>query len=207
MPPGQNSGMASRDFDRRLWWLDEVAHAGPEHLDADYVAGYDHKSPTEWAEEVAALRALGIDSTSTVVDIGPGTGTFARAIAPHVARVVAVDISQAMVARMQELGIEAVRAGFLTYEHAGARPDAVFTRNALHHLPDFWKAISLRRIAALLRPGGVFMLEGLVYSFEPGEASTTIADWLAAAPTLLTRASSHRQVAEAARIRVRAMRA
>ena len=25
----------------RSWYLDELAHAGPEHLDAEYIAGYD----------------------------------------------------------------------------------------------------------------------------------------------------------------------
>jgi len=83
---------------------------------------------------------------------------------------------------MQSRGIEAVRAGFLTYEHEGKRPDAVVTRNALHHLPDFWKAIALVRIARLLRPEGVLLLEDLVYSFDPADADQAIATWLAAAP-------------------------
>ena len=164
------------------WRLDELSHAGPEHLDPDYVAAYDKKSPTDWSEDVATLQALGVGATSTVVDLGAGTGTFARAIAPHVARVVAVDVSEPMVAAMRANGVEAVRAGFLSYEHEGDPPDAVFTRNALHHLPDFWKAIALERVARLLRPGGVLLLEDLVYSFEPGEADTVIAAWLAAAP-------------------------
>ena len=164
------------------WRLDELSHAGPEHLDPDYVTAYDKKSPTDWSEDIAALHALGVGATSTVVDLGAGTGTFARAIAPHVARVVAVDVSEPMVAAMRASGVEAVRAGFLSYEHEGDPPDAVFTRNALHHLPDFWKAIALERVARLLRPGGVLLLEDLVYSFEPGEADAVIAAWLAAAP-------------------------
>ena len=76
------------------------------HLDADYVAAYDEKSPTDWSEDVATLQALGIGPTSTVVDLGAGTGTFALAIAPHVARVVAVDVSEPMVAAMRARGIE-----------------------------------------------------------------------------------------------------
>lgn len=164
------------------WRLDELAHAGPEHLDPDYVAAYDRKSPTDWGEDIATLQALGVGASSTVVDLGAGTGTFARAIAPHVARVVAVDVSEPMVAAMRANGVEAVRAGFLSYEHEGDPPDVVFTRNAFHHLPDVWKAIALERIARLLEPGGVLLLEDLVYSFEPGEADTAIAPWLAAAP-------------------------
>lgn len=163
------------------WWLDEFAHAGSEHLDAAYVAAFDEKSPTDWSEDIAILQALGIGATSTVVDLGAGTGSFARAIAPHVARVIAVDVSDPMLTTIRSHGIEAVRAGFLSYEHAGEPPDAVFTRNALHHLPDFWKAIALERIARLLSPGGVLRLRDLVYDFEPGEADKAISAWLAEA--------------------------
>lgn len=164
------------------WQFDEIAHAGAEHLDPDYVAAYDRKSPTDWSEDIEILLALGVGPTSTVVDLGAGTGSFARAIARHVARVVAVDVSGPMVEVMRGRGVEAIRAGFLSYEHEGDPPDAVFTRNALHHLPDFWKAIALERIGRLLRPGGVLRLRDLAYSFEPQEASGAIMAWLAAAP-------------------------
>ena len=163
------------------WQFDEVAHAGTEHLHAGYVAAYDRKSPTDWSEEVEILLELGVGATSTVVDLGAGTGTFAEAISPHVARVVAVDVSEPMVGTMRARGLEAVRAGLLTYEHEGDRPDAVFTRNALHHLPDFWKAIALERMARLLPDGGILRLRDLVYSFEPEEAEEAITSWLSAA--------------------------
>jgi SAM-dependent methyltransferase len=176
--------------------LDELAHAGQEHLDPAYVAAYDTKSPTDWTDAVATLQALGVGESSTVVDLGAGTGSFARAIASRVARVVAVDVSEAMVAAMRAHGLEAVRAGFLTYEHEGAAPDAVVTRNTLHHLPDFWKAIALDRVARLLRPDGVLLLEDIVYSFEPGEAETAIPPWLAAAPADPARGWTAAQLAE-----------
>jgi SAM-dependent methyltransferase len=181
---------------RPTWELDELSHAGQEHLDASYVAGYDEKSPTDWSEDVAALQALGIGASSTVVDLGAGTGTFAQAIAADVQRVVAVDVSDAMVARLREHGIEAVRAGFLTYEHQGEPPDAVVTRNALHHLPDFWKALALIRIARMLRPGGVLLLRDLVFSFAPGEARSSIQAWLDSAPTDPARGWTSAQLAE-----------
>lgn len=57
------------------------------------------------------------------------------------------------------------------------------TRNALHHLPDFWKVRALCRIAAMLRPGGVLLLQDLVFSFDPADASSAIQTWLDAAPT------------------------
>ena len=178
------------------WWLDEVVHAGPEHLDAGYVAAYDAKSPTDWSGELATLQAYGVDAESTVVDLGAGTGTFALAVAPHVARVVAVDVSPAMIAALRERGLEAVRAGFLTYDHAGAAPAAVHTRNALHHLPDFWKAVALARIALLLAPGGLLLLTDVVYAFDPAEADAAISAWVAAAPTDPAKGWTGEQLAE-----------
>jgi SAM-dependent methyltransferase len=178
------------------WELDELSHAGQEHRDATYVAGYDQKSPTDWSEDVAELRALGIGASSTVVDLGAGTGTFAEAIAPHVRRVIAVDVSEPMVVKMRERGIEAVRAGFLTYEHKGEPPDAVMTRNALHHLPDFWKALALSRIAQMLRPAGALLLRDLVFSFDASEARFSIQRWLDSAPTDPARGWTSAQLAD-----------
>jgi SAM-dependent methyltransferase len=165
------------------WRFDETAGAGPEHLDPAYVATFDRKSGTDWSEDVETLLANGIGESSTVVDLGAGTGSFADAIGSRVARVVSVDASPAMVAAIRSRGLEAVRAGFLTYEHDGEPVDAVFSRNALHHLPDFWKAVALERMAQMLRPGGVLLLQDLVYSFDPKEAEAVFEPWLAAAPT------------------------
>ena len=48
------------------------------------------------------------------------------------------------------------------------------SRNALHHLPDFWKAVALDRVAQLLKPGGALILQDIVYSFDPAEAASVI---------------------------------
>jgi len=172
------------------WTLDEGAHAGSEHLDREYVAAYDQKSGADPLDDLALLRRHGVDHTSTLVDLGAGTGRFALAIAPHCHRVIAVDVSPAMLDflrnRISEaaLGnVECVEAGFLSYQHAGAPADAVYSRNALHHLPDFWKAIALDRIAQMLRIGGVLRLRDLIYDFRPAEAEGVISRWLDGAVT------------------------
>jgi hypothetical protein len=55
------------------WMLDELAHAGPEHLDPDFVAGYERKQGyPDPAEDLAVLAAHGLGATSTVVDLGAG---------------------------------------------------------------------------------------------------------------------------------------
>ncbi|MEM7337752.1 MAG: hypothetical protein AAF467_03830 [Actinomycetota bacterium] len=37
------------------WWLDELITAGSEHLDAEYVAGYDAKAQFDPTEDIALL--------------------------------------------------------------------------------------------------------------------------------------------------------
>ncbi len=71
-----------------------------------------------------------------------------------------------------------MQAGFLSYQHAGTPADAVYTRNALHQLPDFWKAVALDRIAGMLRPGGVLRLRDLIYDFQPSQADAVVQRWL-----------------------------
>jgi SAM-dependent methyltransferase len=172
----------------KTWYPDELATAGAEHLDPGYVAGYEEKAGPEWRADLALLRELGLNETSTLVDLGAGTGSLAIAAAPLCRQVVAVDVSPAMLTvlreRAQQLGLrnlEVVQAGFLSYEHRGEPANFVYSRNALHHLPDFWKAIALQRIAELLAPGGVLRLRDLVYAFTPAEAEGVIEPWLAGA--------------------------
>ncbi len=59
------------------WFPDELAHAGDEHLDPEYVLGYDRKAGVDPTEDVALLRNLGLNETHTLVDLGAGTGTLA----------------------------------------------------------------------------------------------------------------------------------
>ena len=170
------------------WWIDELAHAGAEHLDHDYVAGYDRKAGYDPTDDVAALARHGLGSDSTVLDLGAGTGTFTMAIAPRCRRVVAVDVSPAMVAALRRRvagagldNVTVVQAGFLSYEHEGPPADVAFSRNALHQLPDFWKAIALDRVARAVRPGAVVRLRDLVYDFEPRDVEQAMAAWMSGA--------------------------
>ena len=168
------------------WYIDEFAHAGDEHLDPEYVATYDRKAQADPGPDLALLQELGLGEQSVLVDLGAGTGVFALAAAPHCGRVVAVDVSPAMLDYVRQqadaLGltnVEVVQAGLLSYEHQGEPADFVYTRNVLHHLPDFWKGIALQRIADMLRPAGVLRMHDLVYSFDPAEVKKVFEPWLA----------------------------
>ena len=79
------------------WWLDESAHAGHEHLDPAYVAGYEAKAGYDPTDDIDVLRGHGMNSQSVVVDLGAGTGRFSVEIARECGRVIAVDVSPAMV--------------------------------------------------------------------------------------------------------------
>ena len=173
-----------RDLDS--WWLDELAHAGREHFDAHHARRYDAKMDGETDDEVSLLQEAGLlGRTSSVVDIGAGSGQFALAAARVCKRVVAVDVSPIMLALLTEkldrgaaANVEAIGAGFLSYRHSGEPADLVYSRYALHHLPDFWKAIALCRMAGMLRPGGALRLWDVVYSFQPGDAEDRIEAWI-----------------------------
>jgi SAM-dependent methyltransferase len=168
------------------WLLDEVAVAGRENLDPLHVARYDAKEDAGAAAEVDLLAELGLGPDSAVVDLGAGTGQFVLAAAPRCRRVVAVDVSPVMLdalrARVEVAGlanVEVVQAGFLSYRHDGPPADFVYSRYALHHLPDFWKGVALTRAAGILRPGGVLRLRDVVFGFEPAEAAERIEAWCA----------------------------
>lgn len=172
--------------DQPGWLLDEVASAGRENLDAEHVARYDGKEDADAAAEVALLQSLGLSAESVVVEIGTGTGQFALVAAPVCARVVAVDVSPVMLELLRSKtaaagadNVEVIQAGFLTYEHHGEPADVVYTRYALHHLPDAWKAIALVRMRRMLRTGGLLRLWDVVYDFPADQAAERLEAWCA----------------------------
>jgi ubiquinone/menaquinone biosynthesis C-methylase UbiE len=177
---------AARADSKPGWLLDEIGSAGRENLDTDHVQRYDGKMDAGASSEVALLRRFGLAADSVVVDMGAGTGQFTLEAAAEVARVVAVDVSPVMlsllrskISKAEAANVEVVQAGFLTYEHSGAPADFVYSRYALHHLPDVWKAVALARVRRVLRPGGVFRLDDVVYNFEPAVTEERLEAWCA----------------------------
>jgi ubiquinone/menaquinone biosynthesis C-methylase UbiE len=166
------------------WLLDELASAGRENLDPSHAARYDAKEHAGAEDEVLLCQRLGLSRESTVLDIGAGTGQFAIAAASACSRVIAVDVSPIMLERLRAKlldtglsNIEVEQAGFLSYEHKGEPVDLVYSRYALHHLPDFWKALALKRLRRILRPGGALRLWDVVYSFDPADAEERLNAW------------------------------
>lgn len=97
------------------------------------------------------------------LDVATGAGHTAAAFAPHVARVVASDLTPEMLQQAQKLAAE---KGFANMETAIADAeslpfddqsfDLVTCRIAPHHFPDV--SLFLSEVQRVLKPGGVFAL-------------------------------------------------
>lgn len=162
------------------WQYNEFKHVGVDYADPQHAAAYDETFSRFRGDPTPAnelfLDALGVQAGQTLIDLGCGTGDLAIQAAKRGAVVYAVDVSVAMLEvakkKAEAAGVDTIafcRGGFLTYEHQGAPADVVTSCAALHHLPDFWKGIGLRRVAGMLGEGGRFYLMDTVYSFDPTE--------------------------------------
>ncbi|MFF1252653.1 class I SAM-dependent methyltransferase [Pseudarthrobacter sp. NPDC058329] len=166
------------------WYPNELALAGRENLDMEHVARYDGKMDSSARDELSVLKGYGLNAQSTIIEFGAGTGQLTVEAARACARVVAVDVSPPMLAYLetklsdQDLtNVTLVNAGFLSYTQPESQADFVYSRYALHHLPDFWKAIALDRMRKLLSPGGICRLWDVVYDFNPADATGQIETW------------------------------
>jgi ubiquinone/menaquinone biosynthesis C-methylase UbiE len=108
------------------------------------------------------------------LDIATGAGHTAAAFAPHVAHVIASDITAEMLAEARKLAaargfanMEVVTADAEALPFPDARFDLVTSRIAPHHFPDVRQFV--REVHRVLRPGGTF---ALVDNISPDALST-----------------------------------
>ena len=123
---------------------------------AAYSISAGHGDASALARLVALSKPRSIDA---VLDIATGAGHTAMAFAPHVARVTAYDLTEAM---LRETARNAAQRGLqnITVQRGPAEelpfPDALFdlvmVRLASHHFADNPRAI--REMARVTRPGG-----------------------------------------------------
>jgi ubiquinone/menaquinone biosynthesis C-methylase UbiE len=127
---------------------------------ADYAASAVH------AEGPSLARAVTLVSPQSgwrVLDVATGAGHMAAAFAPHVAKVIASDITDEMLAEAAKLAaakglanVETARAEAGALPFADASFDLVTCRLAAHHFPD--PGAFVREVHRVLRPGGTFAL-------------------------------------------------
>src|SRR5947208_2801487 len=142
----------------RDWYYNERRRIG---LDSAVAAIYDHRDDRDLRAR-AALSMLGVKPGWRIADIGCGIGILACEAAMMGANVDAIDISPAMLAlaeiqaRDRKVAIRTQSAGLLSFDYQPDSYDLIVSEFALHHLPDFWKAVALARIFAALKPGANF---------------------------------------------------
>lgn len=172
----------------KKWFYDETVQVGTDYQDISNVQSYDmnmakFRDVKKEANDIIEFICLG--GKHSLLEIGTGTGNFAIEAAKHCNEVYAIDVSSAMIAyakqKAQKMGISNIsflQAGFLSYEHNGSPLDIIVSNMALHHLPDFWKMIALKRIYKLLKNGGTFYLGDVVFSFPIEEYDYKIDNWI-----------------------------
>jgi len=127
---------------------------------SDYATSEVHSK----GESLARLVQLAAPQQSwTVLDVATGAGHMAAAFAPHVAKVVASDITDEMLAQAAQLAAGKNLENMLTAKaEAGALPfedasfDLVCCRLAAHHFPDLRRFVS--EVRRVLKDWGRFAL-------------------------------------------------
>ena len=134
---------------------DEFQQVGTDYSDTLNVNSYDKymQSIRDYKEEAKSIiELLNLDKQSEILEIGTGTGHFSFEASKYVKSVTAFDVSQKMLDYAKKKSeakcisnIKWIRKGFLSLDDFN-KYDAVITKAALHHLPDFWKIVGLKNI-------------------------------------------------------------
>ncbi len=147
--------------------------------------GFSHDGETYADAEGLAwmLKDLPVSPDAEALDIATGTGEFARALAPHVAKVVGLDATDAMIERgrtfIEQAGIENIsfEKGLvqeLPFEDETF--DIVSSRYAFHHFADPKPVIS--EMARVCKTGGHLIIVDIVVPDESAAAQYQYYEWL-----------------------------
>ena len=193
-------------MDRPDWQWDEMQQVGVDYTDIAEVEAYDGrmaKLRDVDAENAEMFEMLNLPSGAKILEIGCGTGRFARAAAKAGYEVTAVDVSQVMLeyveSKIEQEGgvIKTEHAGFLTMDFEEGSFDAVVSGLALHHLPDVWKYAALLNIASVLKPKGGFILRDVVFACKENERPEVCMDnFVEVVPGDMRRASAKHAATE-----------
>ncbi|WP_291863407.1 class I SAM-dependent methyltransferase [Bradyrhizobium sp.] len=163
----------------RDWYYTQRRRLG---LDSAVASIYDRHDSSD-VRTRAVLSMLGVQRGWRVADIGCGNGVLAVEAALMGADVDAIDISPAMLALAgiqasdRKVAVRTQPAGLLSFAYQPNSYDLIVSEFALHHLPDFWKAVALARIHAALKPGANFYLRDIVFVSMPDGVDRDVEGW------------------------------
>jgi ubiquinone/menaquinone biosynthesis C-methylase UbiE len=108
-----------------------------------------------------------------VVDLGAGSGLLALALAPRVGELVAIDISERMLERLDDSAVadgihnvETLVADLRRLPLEDESATLVVSNYAFHHLDDAGKELALSEARRILRPGGRLVLCDMMFSLS-----------------------------------------
>ena len=158
------------------WYYDESRQVGLDFNSEEEVQTYDqkYKSLRNFDDEANFIaKSIRLKSESVILEIGTGTGEHSTRLARKCKKVVACDVSKAMLSyahkKADSLGIiniEFINSGFLNQQLPAQSFDAVVSQLALHHLPEFWKSVAIHNVSRVLKQNGVFYLLDSILSFD-----------------------------------------
>jgi len=158
-----------------------VERVGQFHFTPERYLDVMHEEVPRYDElqERTAAATAGIDA-GRILELGTGTGeTTRRVLEVHPrAAVVGLDSSAAMLAVANRALGGAVEARVAAFdEELPEGPfDLVVSALAVHHLDALAKRDLFRRVAAVLRSGGRFVLADVVVPANPADAFTPLSD-------------------------------
>jgi SAM-dependent methyltransferase len=125
---------------------------------ADWYDTEFQPTPLESETWQTLVELLG-DGDGALVDIGCGTGSYAAGLGELGWTVTGVDVSEDMLRRAREKGVEAIRADATTLPFENASFDAAVSVFTHTDVDDFSGVV--REVARVLRPGAPFVYIGV----------------------------------------------
>ena len=138
---------------------------------ANYTTSVVHASGADLQGLIARASEL-VQAQTRVIDVGCGAGHVTVALAPHAHEVVAVDLTEAMLAQTAQqaaskglTNVRIERADVAALPFADASFDVAVSRYAAHHFGD--PQAALHEVARVLKPGGHWLLVDVVSPVQP----------------------------------------